>query len=101
VCNYLSACCYRAEVYDKNLLSDAPSTYKYVDPVGKEWNKETEAYSLQVSTEDCTGCTLCVEYCPITSKTDATHKAINMMDKTDLQEAEKIKLGLFSCRFLK
>jgi pyruvate-ferredoxin/flavodoxin oxidoreductase len=79
----------RAKVFDKNLLNEAPLTFKYVDPVGKEWNKETEAYSLQVSTEDCTGCTLCVEYCPITSKTDTSHKAINMMDKTDLQEAEK------------
>jgi pyruvate-ferredoxin/flavodoxin oxidoreductase len=79
----------RAKVYDKTLLSDAPSTFKYVDPVGKEWNKESEAYTLQVSTEDCTGCTLCVEYCPITSKTDAGHKAINMMEKTSIQEPEK------------
>lgn len=78
----------RAKVYDKILLNEAPSTFKHVDPIGKEWNKETEAYSLQVSTEDCTGCTLCVEYCPITSKTDAGHKAINMMDKKDIQQAE-------------
>lgn len=79
----------RPKVYDKALLADAPEGWKHVDPIGKEWNKETEAYTLQVSTEDCTGCTLCVEFCPITSKTDPGHKAINMMDKTDIQEQEK------------
>lgn len=79
----------RPKVYDKTLLNDAPGGWKHVDPIGKEWNKETEAYTLQVSTEDCTGCTLCVEFCPITSKTDAGHKAINMMDKTNIQEQEK------------
>jgi len=79
----------RPKVYDKELLSSAPDSFKHVAPIGKEWNKETEAYTLQVSTEDCTGCTLCVEFCPITSKTDPGHKAINMMDKTDFQEKEK------------
>jgi pyruvate-ferredoxin/flavodoxin oxidoreductase len=79
----------RPKVYDKALLTDAPAAWKHVDPIGKEWNKETEAYTLQVSTEDCTGCTLCVEFCPITSKTDPGHKAINMMDKTNIQEQEK------------
>lgn len=79
----------RPKVYDKALLADAPEGWKHVDPIGKEWNKETEAYTLQVSTEDCTGCTLCVEFCPITSKTDPGHKAINMMDKTNIQEQEK------------
>lgn len=79
----------RPKVYDKTLLAEAPEGFKHVDPIGKEWNKETEAYTLQVSTEDCTGCTLCVEFCPITSKTDPGHKAINMMDKTKIQEQEK------------
>jgi pyruvate-ferredoxin/flavodoxin oxidoreductase len=85
----------RPKVYDKALLENAPAGFKHVDPIGKEWNKETEAYTLQVSTEDCTGCTLCVEYCPITSKTDAGHKAINMFDKTDIQEQEKANWDYF------
>lgn len=91
-CNKCAVICphaaIRPKVYDKALLKDAPAGFKHVDPVGKEWNKETEAYTLQVSTEDCTGCTLCVEYCPITSKTDPGHKAINMMDKMPIQDAE-------------
>ncbi|MCF8253835.1 MAG: pyruvate:ferredoxin (flavodoxin) oxidoreductase [Bacteroidia bacterium] len=78
----------RPKVYDKTLLEQAPEGFKHVPPIGKEFSKETEAYTLQVSTEDCTGCTLCVEFCPITSKTDPNHKAINMVDKTELQAKE-------------
>jgi pyruvate-ferredoxin/flavodoxin oxidoreductase len=85
----------RPKVYDKALLENAPAGFQHVDPIGKEWNKETEAYTLQVSTEDCTGCTLCVEFCPITSKTDPGHKAINMMDKTPIQEKEKENWDFF------
>lgn len=79
----------RAKVYDKNLLQQAPESFKSMNPIGKEWDASKEAYTLQVSTEDCTGCNLCVEYCPITSKTDPGHKAVNMYDKTDIQEVEK------------
>lgn len=78
----------RPKVYDKELLNTAPESWKWTDPIGKEWDKTKEAYTLQVSTEDCTGCTLCVEYCPITSKADPGHKAINMMDKMPVQEKE-------------
>jgi pyruvate-ferredoxin/flavodoxin oxidoreductase len=78
----------RPKVYDKELLANAPETFKHKDPIGKEWDKTKEAYTLQVSTEDCTGCTLCVEFCPITSKTDPGHKAINMIDKMDIQDKE-------------
>jgi pyruvate-ferredoxin/flavodoxin oxidoreductase len=85
----------RPKVYDKDLLKDAPSTFKYVDPIGKEWDKTKEAYTLQVSTEDCTGCQLCVEYCPMVSKTDAYHKAINMYDKTPFQQEEKHNWDFF------
>ncbi|HVU96054.1 MAG TPA: pyruvate:ferredoxin (flavodoxin) oxidoreductase [Puia sp.] len=79
----------RAKVYDKGLLAAAPADFKHMDPIGKEWDKEKEAYTLQVSTEDCTGCTLCMEYCPIVSKTDPDHKAVNMVDKTAIQQAER------------
>ncbi len=85
----------RPKVYDKGLLANAPETFKHTDPIGKEWNKETEAYTLQVATEDCTGCSLCVEYCPITSKTEAGHKAINMMDKMPFQEKEVANWDFF------
>ena len=85
----------RAKIYDKTTLEQAPTGFKHVDPIGKEWNKATEAYTLQVSTEDCTGCNLCVEFCPITSKTDPGHKAVNMYDKTPIQEKQKVNWDFF------
>jgi pyruvate-ferredoxin/flavodoxin oxidoreductase len=85
----------RPKIYDKELLTGAPAAFKHVDPIGKEWDKTKEAYTLQVSTEDCTGCNLCVEYCPMTSKTDAGHKAINMFDKEPILEAEKLNWEFF------
>ncbi len=78
----------RCKVYDKDELTKAPSSFKHIAPIGKEFDKEKEAYTLQVAVEDCTGCNLCVEYCPITSKTDATHKAINMQEQAPLKETE-------------
>ena len=37
---------------------------------------------LQVSTEDCTGYSICVTACPVKSKTDETKRAINMVHYT-------------------
>lgn len=78
----------RCKVYDKTELSMSPATFKHTAPIGKEFLKETEAYTLQVAVEDCTGCNLCVEYCPIESKTEPGHKAINMVPQLPIKEQE-------------
>ena len=78
----------RCKVYDKNELATAPESFMHTNPIGKEFDKNTEAYTLQVSVEDCTGCKLCVEYCPVASKADPTHKAINMAEQLPLREKE-------------
>ena len=78
----------RCKVYDKDKLSSAPVDFKHIPPIGKEFVKENEAYTLQVAVEDCTGCNLCVEYCPIESKTAPGHKAINMVHQLPIKEQE-------------
>jgi pyruvate-ferredoxin/flavodoxin oxidoreductase len=85
----------RPKVYDNELLKDAPDFFKHVAPIGKEFFKETESYTLQVAVEDCTGCNLCVEVCPIESKTEPGHKAINMNDVLPLKETEKQNWDFF------
>ncbi len=50
---------------------------------------ENEHYTLQVAPEDCTGCAVCVDVCPVKSKSDASHKAINMQPQAPLREAER------------
>jgi pyruvate-ferredoxin/flavodoxin oxidoreductase len=46
------------------------------------------AYTVQVAPEDCTGCTLCVEVCPVKDKTQVGRKAINMESQPPLREQE-------------
>jgi pyruvate-ferredoxin/flavodoxin oxidoreductase len=74
----------RAKVYDSSLLAGAPSTFKSAKPRWREF--ESLKYTLQVSPEDCTGCRLCVEVCPVKSKSEAKHKAINMAHQPPLRE---------------
>ncbi len=83
----------RAKVYDSSLLANAPSTFKSSKPRWREF--ETLKYSLQVSPEDCTGCQLCVEACPVKSKSEAKHKAINMAPQPALREAESTNWEFF------
>jgi pyruvate-ferredoxin/flavodoxin oxidoreductase len=78
----------RAKVFDKALLETVPATLKNAVPVGKEFNREQEVYTLQVSPDDCTGCRLCVEACPVESKTEPGHKAINMTDIDQVRTIE-------------
>jgi len=76
----------RAKVYDGALLADAPATFKSAKPKWK--NMDGEFYTLQVAPEDCTGCKLCVEICPVKSKSEAKHKAINMEMQAPLRDTE-------------
>ena len=85
----------RVKVYDRENLTNAPSFFKHTDPIGKEFFKEAEAYTLQVSVEDCTGCKLCTEVCPIESKTQPGYKAINMQDVLPVKETEKANWDYF------
>ncbi|HUJ30276.1 MAG TPA: pyruvate:ferredoxin (flavodoxin) oxidoreductase [Candidatus Acidoferrum sp.] len=84
----------RAKVYDSSKLSGAPATFKSAKPRWREF--ETLRYTLQVSPEDCTGCTLCVEICPAKSKSDVKHKAINMLPQAPLREPESANWDFFS-----
>jgi pyruvate-ferredoxin/flavodoxin oxidoreductase len=77
----------RAKVFDPSFAINAPATFKTVKP---KWRGlEQELYSLQVAPEDCTGCRLCVEVCPVKSKSESKHKALNMEMQPPLRAAEK------------
>jgi len=77
----------RAKVADEADLAAAPEGFKHMPARFREL--PGRRYTIQVSTEDCTGCALCVEACPAKSKQDPSHKAINMTDIIAAREQTK------------
>ncbi len=85
----------RSKVYDETLINKAPDSFKSMPIKGKDFSKNLRM-SYQVSPEDCTGCGLCVDICPIYDKSNVSHKAINMVTYTQaLREQEKQNWAFF------
>jgi pyruvate-ferredoxin/flavodoxin oxidoreductase len=83
----------RHKVYDKAALAKAPATFKSMDSKFKEF--PGMAYTVQVAPEDCTGCTLCVEACPVKDKTQVGRKAINMAAQPPIRATEAANWDFF------
>lgn len=83
----------RMKVFDPALLANAPATFKSARARFKEYGDQL--FSLQVAPEDCTGCTLCVEVCPVKNKQQPKFKAINMADQPPLREQERENWAFF------
>ncbi len=83
----------RAKVYDPKLLANAPAPFKSAPARWREFGDLH--YTLQVAPEDCTGCTLCVEVCPVKNKTEVRLKAINMMPQPPIRDEEAQNWNFF------
>ncbi len=83
----------REKVYDPANAEEAPSTFLSIDAHFKEF--PGMKYTLQVSPEDCTGCGLCVEACPVKDKRQVGRKAINMAAQPPIREREKVNWEYF------
>lgn len=86
--------CIRAKVYDESILVNAPETFKYTKFKSKDFG-ENMLYSLQVAVEDCTGCALCVDFCPAKNKSETRFKAINMVEQLPIRESERANWDYF------
>ncbi|WP_050416514.1 pyruvate:ferredoxin (flavodoxin) oxidoreductase [Azoarcus sp. CIB] len=84
----------RAKVFDSALAADAPATFKHVTARSKDY-PSGHHMSYQVAPEDCTGCTLCVDVCPIRDKVDPLRKALNMAPQASLRAAETDNWAFF------
>ncbi len=82
----------REKVYAPSALNGVPPAFKSVEARWKEFRDWK--YTLQVSPEDCTGCTLCVEACPAINK-ETGKKAVEMASILPLREQEKINWEYF------
>lgn len=83
----------RQKVYPKEALEEAPAGFQHTEAKFKEF--PGYAYTLQVSPEDCTGCRLCVEACPVKDKSAVGRKAINMAPQPPLRVQESVNWDYF------
>ena len=83
----------RSKFYNEEALEAAPASFRSA-PINARGFPETR-YTLQVYAEDCTGCALCVEACPVTDKERSGARAINMADKAPVLEATREDVSFF------
>ncbi|GIU92753.1 MAG: pyruvate-flavodoxin oxidoreductase [Acidimicrobiia bacterium] len=83
----------RMKVYQPAALDGAPASFKW-----KEYrSKDLDGYlmTIQTAPDDCTGCGVCVDVCPVKSKEDVSHKAIDMEPKLAHLEVERTNWDFF------
>ena len=82
----------RAKYYSNALLAEAPEGFQSqpLDAAGLP----NSSYTLQVYAEDCTGCGLCVEACPVKPIAQPNRRAINLAPVID-RETEKRNVEFF------
>lgn len=76
----------RSKVVSPDALLHAPESFKSAPASWRQLDEQL--YTLQISAEDCTGCSLCVEACPAKNKSQVGRKAINMESKASLPNLE-------------
>jgi pyruvate-ferredoxin/flavodoxin oxidoreductase len=84
----------RSKVFQAELAQGAPATFKHIQVRGKEFEAGMHI-AYQVAPEDCTGCGLCVDICPVASKDDPGHKALNMRPQAPLRRQERENFEFF------
>jgi len=83
----------RSRYYEPSQLEGAPAGFRSA-PLNAPGLPESR-YTLQVYVEDCTGCRLCVEACPVSATGDPTHKAINLDRREPLLDGERANIAFF------
>jgi len=84
----------RSKVYPTESLANAPATFKHAPLLGKDFPAGL-SISYQVAVEDCTGCTLCVDICPIRDKSNVSRKALNMSPQAPVRDSERENWDFF------
>ena len=83
----------RSTYYDESLLAGAPPAFRSA-PLDARGLPDTR-FTLQVYVEDCTGCELCVQACPVGAPGDPARKAINLAPREPLADAERDNIAFF------
>jgi pyruvate:ferredoxin (flavodoxin) oxidoreductase, homodimeric len=84
----------RSKLFDPAQAAGAPPTFKHMPLKGKEFPAGAHIV-YQVAPEDCTGCGLCVDICPVKDKEHPGRRAINMAPQPPLREQERANWEFF------
>ena len=83
----------RSTYYDESLLAGAPEHFQSA-PLDARGLPDTR-FTLQVYAEDCTGCELCVQACPVAAPDNPERKAINLAAREPLIAAARENVTFF------
>ncbi len=84
----------RSKVFPDTLTADAPESFLHIQIKGKDF-PTGHHISYQVAPDDCTGCGLCVEVCPIRDRKDPNRKALNMVSDDAYHDQERANWDFF------
>jgi pyruvate-ferredoxin/flavodoxin oxidoreductase len=83
----------RSRYYEPDRLQDAPDGFLSAALNGA--GLPDVRYTLQVYLEDCTGCGLCVEACPVSATNESGRKAINLDAREPRLAIERQNIAFF------
>jgi len=85
----------RAKFCHEDALAEAPETFQS-SPINARGFPEMR-YVLQVYPDDCTGCNLCVDSCPVRAETESGEivRALKLVEKEPILEAQRDNLAWF------
>ena len=83
----------RMKVFPESAVAGAPADFLHKE--FKSRDLPGHRLTIQVAPDDCTGCGVCVDVCPAKSKTDVSHKAINMEPVADHRDVERRRWDFF------
>jgi len=83
----------RSRYFEPDALAGAPEGFRSAELNAP--GLPERLYTLQVYLEDCTGCGLCVEACPVSAGGDPVRKAINLGERVPLLEDERANIAFF------
>jgi pyruvate-ferredoxin/flavodoxin oxidoreductase len=83
----------RSTYYDESLLAGSPEHFQSA-PLDARGLPDTR-FTLQVYAEDCTGCELCVQACPVAAPDNPDRKAINLTAREPLVAAARENIAFF------
>ncbi len=83
----------RMKVYDPSALDGAPPGFQSKPFHSKEM--PGKLLTIQVAPDDCTGCGICVDVCPVHAKEQVRHKAIDMEPAVAHAGRERVSFDFF------